>query len=188
MTSTYPAIEKQKADTRGAADAFVQDLAHMRRVLAQAPPDRGDLRRMSAILRRLLVNDELQSIAPPRIGLFLIDAPDNKPIIDDAMKERNLQFFASAGATIRYDNQTSIAIDHIKLSERDRPPSPFTIDRSKKVALKVPNYLSQKVFYIHGHWITRREVIQYVANIGSGVHSGRAELTSSGASNPSAVL
>jgi hypothetical protein len=33
-------------------------------------------------------------------------------------------------------------------------------------------FLRQPVFFIHGKWITRNQVIKYVANIGSGVHSG----------------
>jgi hypothetical protein len=35
------------------------------------------------------------------------------------------------------------------------------------------NFLSQNVLCFKGKWVTRRNVIKYMANIASGVHSGR---------------
>lgn len=36
------------------------------------------------------------------------------------------------------------------------------------------SYLSQPVICLRGEWATRRDVIKYMANIASGVHSGHA--------------
>jgi hypothetical protein len=40
--------------------------------------------------------------------------------------------------------------------------------------VRVDNFLSQRVLYLHGDWVSRRAVLKYVANIASGVHSGNA--------------
>jgi hypothetical protein len=41
------------------------------------------------------------------------------------------------------------------------------------VSLPMDNFLAQNVICLKGKWATRRDVIKYIANIGSGVHSGR---------------
>jgi hypothetical protein len=41
------------------------------------------------------------------------------------------------------------------------------------VLLRMDNFLSQPVLYFEGKWVSRREVIKYVAHIVRGVHSGQ---------------
>jgi hypothetical protein len=156
--------------TRDSAAAFVEDCDRMRRTLAAAPPDRADLRALSNTLRRLLVNREVQEIAAPRVGRFIIDAPDEKPMIDFALKQ-TLKFFASAGATIRFGDGNHVAYRSIYAAEGNIKGQPSGFDPDRRVPLRVDNFISQRVFYIHGRWITRTRIIQHVANIGSGVHS-----------------
>src|SRR5260370_19893909 len=157
--------------TRAAAAAFLEDCGRMRRTLAAAPPDRADLRELSNVLRRLLVNREIQEIAAPRIGRFIIYAPDEKPMIDYALKQ-TLKFFASAGATIRFGDGNRVAFRSIYAAEGRLKGQPIGFDPNRRIPLRIDNFISQRVFYIHGKWITRTQVIHYLATIGSGVHSG----------------
>jgi hypothetical protein len=157
--------------TRDAAAAFVEDCDRMRRTLAAAPPDRADLRALSNVLRRLLVNREIQEIAAARIGRFIIDSPDEKPMIDYALKQM-LKFFASAGAAIRFGDGNCVTYRAIYAAEGTLKGQPSGYDPGRRVPLRVDNFISQRVFYIHGRWIARTQIIQFVANIGSGVHSG----------------
>lgn len=43
------------------------------------------------------------------------------------------------------------------------------------VALRIDGFLRQNVIAIGPEWVTRREVLRYVPNVGGGVHSGLAE-------------
>ena len=72
-------IEALRRATLQAATAFAEDLEHIRKTL-DSPTDIGDTRRLSNVLRRLLVNGELHKIAAPRIGRFIIDA-DRKSVV-----------------------------------------------------------------------------------------------------------
>src|SRR5437868_1161900 len=85
------------ASTREAAIACVEDVAHMRDVLSRLDPDRGELRRLSAILRRLLIDNggDLRRIAPPRVGRLELLIPDNKAIYA-ADRKNPYTFFGSA--------------------------------------------------------------------------------------------
>jgi hypothetical protein len=58
--------------TRGAAMALVEDLPHIREVVNRPDPDKGELRRLSNELRRLLIDNggDLRDVAAPRIGRF----------------------------------------------------------------------------------------------------------------------
>jgi hypothetical protein len=66
--------------TRDAAIAFVEDMEHIRTLIAQEDISRADLRRLSATLRRLLVEGDISNIAAPRIGKIKLKAPNNNPV------------------------------------------------------------------------------------------------------------
>ena len=65
--------------TRSAAAALLDELQHMREALDRSVHSAGEVRRLSVTLRRLLVNSELITIAPPRMGRFHFQTPDIKP-------------------------------------------------------------------------------------------------------------
>jgi hypothetical protein len=48
-------------------------------------------------------------------------------------------------------------------------------DSDKIILLKISNFLSQRVIFWNGEWISRRDVVKYVANVAHGVHSGSAK-------------
>ena len=54
--------------TRETAAAFIEDMRHLRDVVNK--PDATELRRLTNILRRLLIDGDLGKIAAPRIGRF----------------------------------------------------------------------------------------------------------------------
>lgn len=85
--ATMSESDRQKflEDTKGQAVALLEDLAHFREILSRPNPFRGDLRRISATLRRLLIERSITMVAGPRIGRlhFLID--DNKKMRFDLM-------------------------------------------------------------------------------------------------------
>jgi hypothetical protein len=69
MTENHDNSEERRALTREIAAVLLEDLAHMRAVLARPEPSRAEFRNLSATLRRILVADrDLTAVAAPRIG------------------------------------------------------------------------------------------------------------------------
>lgn len=155
--------EEQQAErviaTRGAAAAFVEDIHHLRDVLADTDARRGEIRRLSVILRRLLVDGELELIAGPRIGKVLVTSPQNKRIYRDAGFDNGM--WLSGGARI-----FGFAFRNVGTYEADTDPD-------ETVLLKVKDFLNQAVIYFEQTWVKRKSVITYVANKGSAAHTGK---------------
>lgn len=160
------------AATRDAAIALVEDLEHVREVLKRKLTSRGEIRRLSAVMRRLLVDGDLGRVAAPRIEKLTILAPDRKPYYN-VEKSARVLFFASGGAPI-----FGVNLDAMLLANAGQTPdvqrriAELTngIDR-QLVPLKPPNFTDQRVLCYHGAWVTRRAAIKHIANVGSGVHS-----------------
>ncbi|RWK17051.1 MAG: hypothetical protein EOR43_28830 [Mesorhizobium sp.] len=152
------------ASTRHAAEAMVEDLQHIRVLVGKVDQTRDELRRMSAILRRLLVDGDLSAIAAPRVGKITIQSPDNTPFYK-AISPQNTQFFLSGGAHI-----FGLAIRGMLAAI----PSLgiMNYDPERMIPLRIDNFLSQRVVFWKGDWISRGEIIKYVANVAAGVHSG----------------
>lgn len=154
------------ASTQGAAAAFVEDMAHLREVVARTDPLRDELRRMSGILRRLLIDGDLALVAAPRIGKILLRAPQNNPAYRIPQR---IHFFQSGGYTAY-----GIYLRGFMMGFGDGPAFAGTKAQrwtEEDIYLRIDNFLSQRVFCLDGLWLSRREVIKYVANFGSGVHS-----------------
>jgi hypothetical protein len=154
--------------TRAAAAAFVEDMPHVREVLNRVDPDRGEIRRMSNILRRLLVDKggDLRDIAAPRIGRFSLLSPDNSPVLK-ASRRIQLPFYESAGVSAY-----GVFFRAAMVNQGTKPLSLENFDPEKAISLPMDNFLSQQVICLKGQWASRRDVIKYIANIASGVHSG----------------
>jgi len=86
-------------ETREAAFAFLDDYEHMAAIVSQVDPKKSDLKRASAIVRRLLVDGDLSRISAPRIGRIKLEAPDNNAFYKSARKTPFL-VFTSGGASI----------------------------------------------------------------------------------------
>lgn len=152
--------------TREAAAAFVEDLQHMREVLGRAEPSQAELRRLSVTLRRILVERDLTNVAAPRIGRIKLKAPDNKPIIK-SNKKLPIAYFGSGGVEV-----FGILVQ-CAMVDRAAQPRPLPEFRpGHTIELRLDGFLSQPVLCLEGQLVSRARVIEYVANIGSGVHSG----------------
>jgi hypothetical protein len=136
-------------DTRDQATALLEELSHFRTLLKNPTPSRGELRGLSATLRRLLLERGITFVAAPRIGKLLFDVPDSKS--PTKHPEKSI-FFGQLGY-------------------------PFGRDASKKpekkgfVKLKLDGFLSQIIFIYNGTAISRKRLHEYIAYTASGVHS-----------------
>jgi hypothetical protein len=157
---------KLLASTREAATHLVEDLQHFREVLARTDPSRGELRRLSAVLRRFLVEGDLSRVATPRIGKVLLRVLDNHPHYKVETEWPHL-FFGSAGV-----EAFGMWIRAASINKGGVPPLPRDYDPERTASVRVDGFLSQRVLCLDSRWVSRREVIKYVANIASGVHSG----------------
>jgi hypothetical protein len=161
---------EQLTQTREAAAALVEDLAHIREILG-GNPSRDEWRRLSGTLRRILVDGDLTRLAAPRIGRILLRSPDNKPFIKVITQlDPPPIFFASGGAKAFGMLFRVMTLNMGVVNEKDRAKL-FAFDAEKIVQLRLENFLSQQVLLFRGAWATRRDVIKYMANIASGVHS-----------------
>jgi len=146
------------------AESFAEDVAHIRRLLVDLKVERGDIRRLSAILRRYLVEGTLGKIARPRIGKFKLRAPNNDPIYS-AITADNTDVFISGGAHLFGFAFRAMCSAHPSVVFKN-------FDPDKDIELKLDRFLTQKVIFWRGVWISRNDVIKYIANVAEGVHSG----------------
>jgi len=127
----------------------------------------SEIRYLSVTLRRLLTDNELRSIAPPRIGALRITSPDNS-FIYDINKKQYIRLFVSGGCHYYSNNVRALimgGIGHkIKLDG---------FDKNKAIDLPLDGFLNQKVICFENVWIKRGDVIKYVANICSGAHTAQ---------------
>lgn len=157
------------AETQESAAAFVEDLAHVREVLGRQTLDRGEIRRLSAVMRRFLVDGDLSRIAAPRIGRLMLTAPDNKTFyrLNEIVP---FVMFSSGGVQLFTMKSRAFSI-----LPRSLLPSEFKnfsdTDPERMVELTIDNFLKQRVICIRGDWIDRRLAIKHIAHHASGVHS-----------------
>jgi len=165
--------EEQKrallVSTRESAAALLEDIAYMREVVARVDPSAGELRRMSGVLRRLLIDRDITKIAAPRIARFHFLAPDNAPYYKFGDKHPPT-FFGSGGASafdmiLRAFWMVPTVLDDKEAFELAKHHPEATVE------LRLDGFLSQNVLCFLGIWISRAQVIKYVANKASGVHS-----------------
>ena len=168
----FPPETKQRLlnATKESAAAFIEDVAHVRNVLKPENINRGEIRRLSSVLRRFLVDygGDISSLAPARIGCLKLHCPDNNPIYATARKTP-FQFFGSGCG-----EDFKVFGDYMRaLGVRDgmHPRHYANFEPNKLVYLSHDGFLSNNVLCLQGKWISRRSVIRYVANVASGVHS-----------------
>ena len=145
--------------TRDAAAAFVEDMHHIREIIVEkAPgPTRAEMRRLSAVLRRLIVEDDLQKIGNPRLGRIKLLAPDTKSLI--ALKPHAHLIIGNNGSA---------------LTMWPHPPVDTTyLDQigKRRILVNADSFRTQPVLSFNGVWVRRLDVIKFVANSLSGVHS-----------------
>lgn len=153
-------------ETRQAAFALADDLAFIRKLLAQNDLSPGDIRRMSAQLRRFLVDGDLRRVAAPRVGRLYIKAPQLKPL--HHANERSPITIAFGG----FLDFPSMKLAHMVVSQQRIDGFE---DPEETVDLLIDQFCAQRVICLQGKWVTRQEVVKYIANTASGVHSDAAK-------------
>jgi len=157
------------ASTHEMAVAFLEDIKHVRETVARLDPERGELRRLSAVLRRWLIDGDLKLIAVPRIGKMLLLAPDNKPLIKS---NKLIPFpFCESGGAVLFGLWVRAGMAERADISRQLPD----FDPERTVDLIIDSFLSQPVLWLEGKEVSRRAVIKFVANVASGVHSDTAQ-------------
>ncbi|ODR99652.1 hypothetical protein AUC69_08505 [Methyloceanibacter superfactus] len=168
--------EERLASSREAALAFLEDMQHLREIVGKKDPSNAEIRRLSVILRRLLVERDLAIVSAPRLGRVMLVAPDNDPAYKADRKSPFL-FFASGRATVLGGWAGALfAVDVVPIFGRGTVELP-KLDIDKTIELRLDNFLTQRVLCYRGTWVSRKEVIEYVANVASGVHSGSLKKT-----------
>jgi hypothetical protein len=172
--------------TRDIAWDMVDDLDYMRTIIAKPEPASGELRRMSNLLRRLLIdnNGDIRKVAVPRLVRRLhLSAPDLKQEAKDCEKERH--YFTSMGTGGLY----GLGAEVYAISRRTirvnpplwgRPQARYNLYGRRAtdeptfatIGLPLDSFLSQRVLYFEKQWIRRGDVIRYIANVARGVHAG----------------
>ena len=152
--------------SRESAVALAEDIAHLREFASKPDPTPAELRRLSSILRRLLVERDLSTVAAPRIGKIKLNAPDNKDFYKTAT---DCLFFASGGAA-------AFGVEYRALLFRMGPAARSSeAPPDQMIALSMDGFMNQKVLCLRNTWVTRNSVVKYVANVTSGVHSKAPE-------------
>jgi hypothetical protein len=172
--------EHLEVTTRMMARHLLEDILYIRDVIVRATTSRAEIRRMSAVIRRVLVDGDLQKVAAPRVGKLLIQAPDRKTFYKVADRVQSIMFFASGGAPVhgvRVNALLMLNAGNIAPEKMEKTSSELTssLDASEKISLRPSNFLDQRVLCFDGRWVTRRSAIKYIANVGAGVHSGLVE-------------
>jgi hypothetical protein len=83
------------AKTRNAAIALLEDLDHLRNMAKGWHHTSAELRRASALLRRLVIDGDLHKVAAPRIGKILLRIPDYTKYYRAAENAGEFDLFAS---------------------------------------------------------------------------------------------
>jgi len=158
------------ASTKGAAAALVDDLQYIRTVVQNHHPSNGDIRRLSVLLRRILIEGDLAAISAPRLGRVKLVGPDNNSAYRIERK-RPFLFFMSGRAKILGGWSGTLCLYDVKkprFGERIDFPN---IDVDGTVDMTLDTFRSQRVLCYRGKWVSREAVIKYVAIVGHGAHS-----------------
>ncbi|AXA41109.1 hypothetical protein [Rhizobium leguminosarum] len=151
--------------TAAVAHEAIDDIRYLRRLLTQEEVDSGDIRRASAILRRQLVENTLTRVAAPRIGKLLIRAPNFKPIYVESRTAPPSIFVGAHTSIFGVDFRGLLLRAGASLRQSEFDPE-ATID------LSTESYGKQEILYYRSRWVSRKSVIEYVANVAGGVHAG----------------
>ena len=166
MADRHEQLEK----TKGAALAFLKDVEYLRNLVNDTTPRRVYLRQASAILRRWFIEGTLQSVASPRVGKIHILAPDSAPFVASA-EEQPITVFVSARTNVL---GVFLAAGMVEPGRNPRDYKDFA-DPHKRISFRIDEFCKQEVIYFQGRWVTRDEVIKYIANVGDDIYSGKTK-------------
>ena len=176
MPLTNDEKEAMRAATYEAAIAFVDDLNFMRRTLGNNRPTAGDVRRLSVIIRRFLLDGHLQAVSAPRIGRHRLLVPDFEHWITqsdfDFITVGFPPLFGWTHGLFEFYRIEKFKATHdgnANLQLAPALPAPMR-------EVTVSRLLSDRVVRAQGDLLSRLDFLQFVCYHDFGVHySGREE-------------
>jgi hypothetical protein len=160
----------KKAAPRPTAEtelAFVEDFRWLAEMINRNPMSHGEIRRSSAVMRRLFPDGrDFQRLCSFHAPKPLLSAHDNRSFYRSADRVV-VPFFVSGGRGFlsrEMRGMTPSGWVHLSGDEE--------LSLGDTTLLPLEAWLNQRVLCFMGKWITRTNVINYVANRAHGVHSG----------------
>lgn len=155
--------EEMRAASRSTAFALSDDLKHIREIISKDQPSQGDIRRLSTLLRRILLDGDMRTVAAPRMGRIMLSAPQLKPY-HHANERMPIHLFV--GGTFEF-NAASMANMHFgQMPLKMQQPAPDEV-----VPLNIEQFLAQRVLCYEGRWLSRAAIIKYIVIAAHAAHS-----------------
>ncbi len=138
-----------------------------------ADPSEADIRRGSALLRRLLVEDVLGSAwrAAGFRGEPALIAPDLDAYLRPTSRTATVVATAG-GATYQGHYLSLFVITRSDPGASAEPVSDLPVEQLARHSFPLSRFLASTCAVIHGETVSRREVVKYMANVWGGVHLG----------------
>lgn len=156
--------EEMRAATYEAAFALLDDLNFIREAVDKAAPSRTDVRRISGVLRRLLLEDHLTEVAGPRVGSLRFPIFDNVATLAETKND-----FVSVGLAPFYGfNNGLFSVFHSEIRGEAffaMPPDERPVREVRRDGL-----LSDKVARLEGLEISRADVLKFICHHDFGIH------------------
>lgn len=179
MGMSYKIRQELLHDTKQMAAAFLEDMNHIRRVVKSQEPQPAEVRLLSNVLRRLIVNREVQDVAAPRLGKIHIMAPNNEQHL--AVKAGRSMVLYQTGGPVLSPQIQNFKIQFRKANaktgtlEIDLPWGNLPWYSGGTRPTRVDGFLAQRVICFRDQWATRKDTIKFAAICASGVHSETPE-------------
>ncbi|MCU6499564.1 hypothetical protein LPN04_17355 [Rugamonas sp. A1-17] len=139
------------------------DLNNLTKFKDSINPTQDEVRLHASTVRRLLLDGLLPSAAGSRRIPLFFNVPDVQPIVR-AARNGYIACFNLGGIEV-----FGVGVTGSMISRNERPGD-IEFDTSKFISLKLDSFLRQPVAFINEIFVTRLEVINYVANKAGGVH------------------
>lgn len=165
LISSLHFLRDQTMRDREVDIANLEDLEYLSEVWKKPDVSNAELRRSSGVIRRLVADRQIHKSTTPRGIKLLLNAPDNKSLVS-AAKSSKLIYFQSAGTYVFGRYVRSIIVQYGE-------PLPTLFNDNEAPQVRLDGFCKQPVFFLEGHFVTRQDVINYVANKASGVHFDR---------------
>lgn len=156
-----------RARTLEAALVLVDDFQFITGTLAKPSPTTGDVRRISVILRRLLLDGHLKHVAAPRIGRVAIELPDNRELLYAAEGQ-----FVTVGLAPMF-GWSCLPFGLYRTFPEPHRENFLNIPSDESLSsrsVSVEGLLSDLVVRIDGQFVCRSDILKFVCYHAFGAH------------------
>lgn len=164
-----------RAATYEAAIILADDLRFIRQILIKREVKAGDVRRISVLLRRLLIEGEITEVAAPRIGRLLFEVPEYK---EDHRSNAGLWVFYATSVPPMFGLplEALSGIFHGKVDPNQETGGGLVLPSTTgpdagRIQLRLDGFMNDQIGRHGNTAIKRRDIIKYVSYKGFGVHA-----------------